>query len=94
MKFSNFKNLQIFRTVILKNICECLLLKFIKNKTPTQVFSCKFCEIFKNTCFVEDLHMAGSETQMLGSLFDKVVDLTAQTHITVSETEAATRGVL
>ena len=23
---------------------------FTKNKTPTQVFSCKYCEIFKNIC--------------------------------------------
>ena len=27
----------------------------IKNKTLAQVFSCEFCEIFKNTFFTEDL---------------------------------------
>ena len=26
------------------------------------MFSCEFCELFKNTCFVEDLQTAGSET--------------------------------
>ena len=26
---------------------------FIKKETPVQVFSCEFCEIFKNTYFVE-----------------------------------------
>ena len=26
------------------------------------MFSCKFCELFKNTCFVEDLQTAGFET--------------------------------
>ena len=26
------------------------------------MFSCEFCELFKNTCFVEDLQTAGFET--------------------------------
>ena len=29
--------------------------KFIKKETLAQVFSCEFCEIFKNTFFIEDL---------------------------------------
>ena len=29
-------------------------------KTPTQVFSCEFCEIFKNICFVEHQRIANS----------------------------------
>ena len=33
-----------------------LVCNFIKNKTPTQVFSCEFCEIFKNTFFAELLN--------------------------------------
>ena len=33
---------------------------FIK-KTPVQVFSCEFCEIFKNTYFVENLRAAVPE---------------------------------
>ena len=28
---------------------------FIKKETPTQMFSCEFCEIFKNTFFIEHL---------------------------------------
>ena len=32
---------------------------FIKKETPTQVFSCKFCEIFNNTFFTE--HLRASE---------------------------------
>ena len=35
---------------------------FIK-KGLQQVFSCEFCQLFKNTYFVEDLRTAGSETQ-------------------------------
>ena len=27
-------------------------------ETPTQVFSCEYCEMFKNTCFKEQLRMA------------------------------------
>ena len=53
-------------TSILKNICEHLLLNFILKETPTQVFSCEFCELFKNTYFVEDLWTAGSETPVRG----------------------------
>ena len=34
---------------------------FIKKETLTQVFSCKFCEISKNTFFTEHLWMAASE---------------------------------
>ena len=29
--------------------------------TPAKAFSCEFCEVFKNTYFVEYLQMAGSE---------------------------------
>ena len=29
--------------------------KFISNETPKQVFPCKFCKIFKNTFFTENL---------------------------------------
>ena len=29
----------------------------------TYVFSCEFCELFKSTCFVEDLQTAGFQTQ-------------------------------
>ena len=28
---------------------------FIKKETPTQVFSCEFCDIFKNNFFTEHL---------------------------------------
>ena len=33
---------------------------FIKNKTPTEVFSCEYYKIFKNTYFEERLRRAGS----------------------------------
>ena len=33
---------------------------FIKKKTPTEVFSCEYYEIFKNTYFEERLRTAGS----------------------------------
>ena len=34
--------------------------KFIKKETLAQVFSCKFCEIFKNIFFIE--HRASGES--------------------------------
>ena len=33
---------------------------FIKNETLAQVFSCKFCEIFKNTSFTKHLRETAS----------------------------------
>ena len=58
------------------------------------MFSREICELFKNIYFLEDLQMAGSETPVLGSPFNKVAGLTAWTHLTVFETDAATEGVL
>ena len=48
---------------------------FIK-ETPTQVFSCEFCQLFKNIYLIEDLQTVGSETPVRGSFFDKVAGLT------------------
>ena len=36
------------------------MLEFIKKETRAQVFSCEFCEIFKNTFFTEHLRMTAS----------------------------------
>ena len=37
-----------------------LSLQLFKKETPTQVFSCKICEIFKNTYFEEHLQTTAS----------------------------------
>ena len=58
------------------------------------MFSREFCELFKNTYFVEDLRMAGSETPVLEFPFNKVARLLAWTYLIVLKTEAATGGVL
>ena len=34
--------------------------EFIKRDTPTQVFSCEYCELFINTFFEEHLRTAAS----------------------------------
>ena len=34
---------------------NCVLKSFIKKETLTQTCSCEFCEIFKNTFFIEHL---------------------------------------
>ena len=40
-----------------KQLCWSLFFKKVAGlRTPTQVFSCEFCEIFKNTFFTEHLH--------------------------------------
>ena len=65
---------------------------YLKKDSNTGVFP--WILWFKNTYFVEDLQTAGSETPVRGSLFNKVASLTAWTHLTVLEAEAATGGVL
>ena len=57
VKFAKFLS-----TTILKNICEQLLLIFISKETPAQMFSCEFCELYKNTYLEEHPRTAGSET--------------------------------
>ena len=37
------------------------MFNFIKKETSTQVFSCKFCKIFKDTSFNEHLRATASE---------------------------------
>ena len=49
------KNFAIFTG---KHLCCSLFL--LKLQTPTQVFSCEYCEIFKNTYFEEHLQTAGT----------------------------------
>ena len=41
------------------------------------MLSCEFYDLFKNTYFVEPLQIAGSETPVWESLFNKVASLTA-----------------
>ena len=58
-----------------KHLCQSLFLNKIvgqspvcnpiKKKTMTQVFSCEFCEIFKNTFFKENLWITASVLQFL-----------------------------
>ena len=37
---------------------------FIKKEAPTQMFSCDFCEILRNKCFTEHLHLTVSSGQL------------------------------
>ena len=62
----------LLRTIILKNICERLLLNFIQKETPTQCFPREFCELVKNTYFVEDLWTAGSDAPVRGRYLIKL----------------------
>ena len=57
---------------------------------PTKVFPCEFCELFKNTYFVEDLQTAGSATPERGRVFNKGASLTAWSSLIVSERDCTT----
>ena len=59
-----------------KHLCQSLFLNkvagracnFIKKESLAQVFSCEFCEFFKNTFFTEHLRVTASETELLSEL--------------------------
>ena len=59
-------------------------------ETLKQVFSRRFCELFKNNYFVEDLQTAVFETPVRLSLFNKVASLTYRTHLTALERDSST----
>ena len=50
-----------FATFTGQHLCQSpFLIKFIKKETLTQVFSCEFCKISKNTFYTESLRMTAS----------------------------------
>ena len=64
--------------------------KIYLKRDSSMVFSCGFCELFKNTYFVEDLQTAGSETPVWGSLFNKVASFMAWRPLTVLRRDCST----
>ena len=62
--------------------------KVYKKEIPTQVLSCEFCKLFISNYFAEDLRLAGSETPLCVSFFNKVACLTAWRPIIVSERDS------
>ena len=65
----------------------------LKKITLTQVFSCEFCPLFKNTCFVEDQQTGGSETPGWPGrecLFNKVASLVAWSSLVESGRDFST----
>ena len=54
------------------------------------MFSREYCALFKNAYFEEGLRMAGSETPVWRSLFNKVTSLKASTHLIVLERDSNT----
>ena len=68
--FIRIKDLQIFRSSHRRCPETC---NFIKKETPSQVFSCEFCEISNNTFFTEHLWIPASVKRMftLKFLYDE-----------------------
>ena len=54
------------------------------------MFSCEFCELFKNKYFKEHLRTAGSKTLLQGFLFNKVASLMARRSLAVLERDFST----
>ena len=51
-----------------KHLCQSLFFNKVKKETLAQVFSCEFCENFKNTFFTEHVWTTGSRISSLESL--------------------------
>ena len=43
-------------------LCQCARVNIIKKETLAQVLSCEFCEISKNTFYIEHLWTTGSDS--------------------------------
>ena len=70
--FIRIKDLQIFRSSHRRCPETC---NFIKKETPSQVFSCEFCEISNNTFFTEHLRTTASVHLNINSLLLKIEEL-------------------
>ena len=67
--FSKTGVLKHFAIFTWKNLC------FKKNTTPTQVFFCEYCNIFKNSFFIEDLFIIPFQNfyLMIGNWYFRVI---------------------
>ena len=61
LKISQYSHENTCVGVFFNKVASLQACNFIKNETPTQVFSCEYFEIFKNTYFQEHLERAASE---------------------------------
>ena len=66
--FANFTGKHFCWSLILKNL-KAERLQFHKKKTPTQVFSCEPCEIFKNTFSYRTPPVTASASPAAASVF-------------------------
>ena len=53
--FANFTGKHLCWSLSLNIVAGQRTYNFIKKETPTKVFSCEICEIFRNTFFTENL---------------------------------------
>ena len=60
---------KISSTGVFSNFSAC---NFTKNKTPAHLFSRKFCNILKNTCFSEHLRRFSSQDMIIARFFCKI----------------------
>ena len=66
--FENSKGKHLCQSLFLKNLQAEGLQLYLKN-TPTQVFSCEVCEIFRNTFFYRTPRVIASTSPVAASVF-------------------------
>ena len=69
LKFRKIDRKKLVPEQLFKKSCRPEAWNFIKKDTPVQVFSCEYCENFKNIYFVKHLRTAGSVRKLLVSFF-------------------------
>ena len=61
LKISQYSQENTSVGVSFNNVVGCQACNFIEKRSPTKLFSCKCCEIFKNTHFEEHLQTTAFE---------------------------------
>ena len=59
--FAKFIGKHLCRSLFFNKVADLKPATLLKKETPTQVFSCEFCEIFKNTFPTEHFQAAASD---------------------------------
>ena len=63
--FAKFTGKHLYQSLFFNKVASLQACDFIKKETLAQVFSCEFCEIFKNTFFHRTPSVAASATFIL-----------------------------
>ena len=73
--FAKFIGKHLCRSLFLHKVSDLRPVNFIKPETPIQLFSCEFCEIFKNTFLTELLRTSFSKAHFDNNSLEGMTNL-------------------